>query len=173
MVDVPQWAAPCSHPDRSGVRQCELPPGGLWRVADDQRQPLPIEPDLMDDRAGLIERAAALLHSSSDAGAPFNPQASVADAGPAPPLSRSVVLDRNHLAAIGVIMPWTATAQVVEEFRIVKRNIMFPWQSAEYLGVANRPPRVVMLPSSRPREGKTFCSINLALACAAGKDVST
>jgi len=127
----------------------------------------------MDDRAGLIERAAALLHSNSDADAPFNPRASVADAGPAPPLSRSVVLDRNHLAAIGVIMPWTATAQVVEEFRIVKRNIMFPWQSAEYLGVANRPPRVVMVTSSRPREGKTFCSINLALAFAADKDVAT
>ena len=71
------------------------------------------------------------------------------------------------------MMPWTATARVVEEFRIVKRNIMSPWQSPDYPRAANRPPRVVMVTSSRPREGKTFCSINLALAFAAEENIAT
>ncbi len=128
----------------------------------------------MDDRAGLIERAAALLHNSnSQALAPRTLEAPVAASAPAPPLSRSVVLDRNHLAESGIIMPWTTTARVVEEFRIVKRNIMFPWQSAEYRGAADRLPKVVMVTSSRPREGKTFCSVNLALAFAAEENLVT
>ena len=70
-------------------------------------------------------------------------------------------------------MPWPATARVVEEFRIVKRNIMAAWQAPDYPRAANRPPRVVMVTSSRPREGKTFCSINLALAFAAEENLTT
>src|SRR4029077_1202155 len=101
------------------------------------------------------------------------PEAPVAASAPARPLTRSVVLDRNHLAEAGIIMPWTTTARVVEEFRIVKRNIMFPWQSAEHRGAADRPPKIVMVTSSRPREGKTFCSINLALAFAAEENLVT
>ena len=131
----------------------------------------------MDDRAGLIERAAALLRAGSgagpiDAGAGM-PKAAAAALAPAPPLSRSVVLDRNHLAQTGIIMPWTTTARIVEEFRIIKRNIMFSWQLPEYAEAASREPKVVMVTSSRPREGKTFCSINLALAFAAEEDLVT
>ena len=92
---------------------------------------------------------------------------------PVAPLRQSVVLDRNHLARTGIMMPWTDTARVVEEFRIVKRNIMLPWQSPDYPRAANRPPRVIMVTSSRPREGKTFCSINLALAFAAEENLTT
>jgi receptor protein-tyrosine kinase len=128
----------------------------------------------MDDRAGLIERAAALLRNSNSQDATTRTrEAPLVAAAPVPPLSRSVVLDRNHLAETGIIMPWTATSRVVEEFRIVKRNIMFPWQSAEYRGTADRPPKIVMVTSSRPREGKTFCSVNLALAFAAEENLVT
>jgi receptor protein-tyrosine kinase len=131
----------------------------------------------MDDRAGLIERAAALLREGDSRASvpvtPGMPESPVAGSASAPPLSRSVVLDRDHLAQTGIIMPWTTMARVVEEFRIIKRNIMFPWQLPEYSKAANRPPRVVMVTSSRPREGKTYCSINLALAFAAEENLVT
>jgi capsular exopolysaccharide synthesis family protein len=142
----------------------------------------------MDNRTGLIERAAALLREGArdadkrevrdpvkDALIPTNqdrPEAAVL-ASPSPPLARSVVLDRGYLAQIGIVMPWTTSARVVEEFRIVKRNVMFPWQLPEYPKAGARPPRVVMVTSSRPREGKTFCSINLALAFAAEESLVT
>ena len=71
------------------------------------------------------------------------------------------------------MMPWTATARVVEEFRIVKRNIMSPWQSPDLSPGGEPAARVVMVTSSRPREGKTFCSINLALAFAAEENLTT
>ena len=129
----------------------------------------------MDDRVSLVERAAALLRETRAPAEIANPVApKPLHAVPSAfPLARSVVLNRNHLAQSGIIMPWTTTARVVEEFRIVKRRIMFPWQLPEYPDAANRPPRVVLVTSSRPREGKTFCSINLALAFAAEENLPT
>ena len=139
----------------------------------------------MESRSGLIERAAALLREAGQESPapPVAPATSDARSAsiearsrvgaPVAPLRQSVVLDRNHLARAGIMMPWTDTARVVEEFRIVKRNIMFPWQSPAYPRAANRPPRLVMVTSSRPREGKTFCSINLALAFAAEENLTT
>ncbi len=131
----------------------------------------------MSDRGGLIERAAARLREGISRepalGALGMPGSPAAAAPLALPLSRSIVLDRNHLAQSGIMMPWTTTARVVEEFRIIKRRIMFPWQSPEYPKAQNRAPRVVMVTSSRPREGKTYCSINLALAFAAEENLVT
>lgn len=125
----------------------------------------------MDERAGLIERAAARLREERiEPSAPTTPaRVDAPSVVPAPSraLDRTLVLDRKSLAERGIIMPWTTTARVVEEFRIVKRNLMFPWQLSEYQNRTDRSPRVVMLTSARPREGKTFCSINLALAFAA------
>lgn len=154
----------------------------------------------MESRTGLIERAAALLREAGQDG-PTHPGAPPAGTAPsgspgmtearqaasdllgdarpgggppsAAPLRQSIVLDRNHLARTGIMMPWTATARVVEEFRIVKRNIMASWHSPDHSRPMNRPPRVVMVTSSRPREGKTFCSINLALAFAAEEHLTT
>ncbi len=131
----------------------------------------------MDSRAGLIERAAALLRDSDQetytSTGSSNRDAPRAIVAPAPPPSRSIVLDRNRLAQTGIMMPLTTTARSVEEFRIVKRNIMFPWQLPGYPEAANRAPRVVMVTSSGPREGTTFCSINLALAFAAEENLVT
>src|SRR4029077_18937080 len=63
--------------------------------------------------------------------------------------------------------------RVVEEFRIIKRNIMSHWLTPEYTATVNGSPRVVMVTSSKPREGKTFASINLALAFAAEENLTT
>ena len=131
----------------------------------------------MAGRADLIERAAALLRPGDGGTAPPLPTPEVRDAPDVPPavapLSREVVLDRSHLALNGIMMPWTTTGRIVEEFRIIKRKLMFPWQTPEHLNIANRPPRVIMVTSSRPREGKTFSSINLALAFAAEERLTT
>ncbi len=136
----------------------------------------------MESRSGLIERAAALLRESGQQNPPPPPPPGTGEArpaagtlatGPAAPLLQHVELDRTQLARAGIMMPWTATARVVEEFRIVKRNIMAPWQAPTYPRAGNRPPRIVMVTSARPREGKTFCAINLALAFAAEENLTT
>lgn len=133
----------------------------------------------MTGPASLIERAAARLLEDTrqtperrDAGVP--PAVPSPSSKPQPPasLARQLMLDRAHLMQAGIVMPWTSTARSVEEFRIVKRNIMASWQASEP-SETTRQPRVVMVTSARPREGKTFSSINLALAFAADESLVT
>jgi capsular exopolysaccharide synthesis family protein len=69
-------------------------------------------------------------------------------------------------------MPWADTQRVVEEFRTVKRNVMTGWQSFGHLNGSNRSGRSVMITSSKPREGKTFTTLNLALSFAAEENVT-
>jgi protein-tyrosine kinase len=132
----------------------------------------------MDSRPGLIERAAALLRDGVNE-ANLKPieavSAPVRRAGTAPEaLFRTCALDHLDLAKSGIIMPWSTTGRVVEEFRIVKRNLMSRWLTSEnHPNTVNGPPRVIMVTSSKPQEGKTFVSINLALAFAAEENLTT
>ena len=83
------------------------------------------------------------------------------------------MLDRAYLAEAGILMPWSSDARIIEEFRIVKRNIMFQWQATERAVRATELPRVLMVTSSKPREGKTFAAINLALAFSLEENLAT
>jgi protein-tyrosine kinase len=131
----------------------------------------------MADSIGLIERAAALLR-----------QREAAEPSPPPPLPPApqrptvsvpaevagadrpeLVLDRGRLASFGIPLPSAERSRTVEEFRLVKRNLMAAW-SAAALG-EQRPSRLIMVTSSRPGEGKTFTALNLALAFATERDV--
>src|SRR5579885_2528034 len=147
----------------------------------------------MNDRPiGLIQRAAERLRSQRpeiaivppkdellpeaparhDAPAPIGAQ----PLPPPPPesrdvetsrISREVKIDRQRLAKSGVIFTNTERSRVAEEFRIIVRQIL-----AKAQGMANEPgqSRLIMITSSRPREGKTFTSINIALAIASQRD---
>ena len=64
-------------------------------------------------------------------------------------------------------MPWLTTSRVVEEFRIIKGHLIAHWNSLGYSLRPGGPPRAVLVTSAKPREGKSFSSINLALAFAA------
>src|SRR5437764_3448733 len=122
----------------------------------------------MDNGPTLIERAAALLrdNGSPTESRPFE-AASLAASERIDflrPLTRTWVLDRAALAEAGIVMPWLTTSRVVEEFRIVKGHLMANCKSQGYSRSSGGSPRVVMVTSARPREGKSFSSINLALA---------
>lgn len=129
------------------------------------------------DRIGLIERAAALLREgangtgSSSVEVPILPPVGL-NSGSAGVVGRTCTLDRAALAGQGIIMPWAATERVVEEFRIVKRNVMAHWQDSGRVNGSSRSVRSVMVTSSKPREGKTFTAINLALAFAAEENLT-
>lgn len=74
-------------------------------------------------------------------------------------------IDREHLRDQGMIVPEAATTALIEEFRIVKRQIL---SAARERGTAQS--RRVLVCSPHPGEGKTFCSTNLAIAMAAERD---
>jgi protein-tyrosine kinase len=122
----------------------------------------------MAESIGLIERAAALLRQQ-DANEPrpsLAPPAEPALFAPGPQLT----LDRGRLASFGIAIPSSARSRTVEEFRLVKRNLMAAWSQSDLTG-DRRSGRLIMITSARPGEGKTFTSINLALAFASERDV--
>jgi protein-tyrosine kinase len=142
----------------------------------------------MAESIGLIERAAALLRQREAAtpGAPPSPvvapaappaaalapqtaerhaDAADAAAGSGPVL----ILDRNRLAAHGITVPSSERSRTVEEFRLVKRNLMAAWSAGA--GDDQQDSRLILVTSARPGEGKTFVSLNLALAFASERDV--
>lgn len=72
---------------------------------------------------------------------------------------------RSVLGEQGIIDPDGGASQLLEEFRIVKRQVLAT-AKAEGTALSRR----VLVCSPHPSEGKTFCAINLAIAIAAGRD---
>jgi capsular exopolysaccharide synthesis family protein len=69
-------------------------------------------------------------------------------------------------------MPWLTSSRAVEEFRIVKHRLMATWKTIGYPLPSGGSSRTVMVTSAKPREGKTFCSLNLALTFAAEENLT-
>ncbi|WP_336977023.1 capsular biosynthesis protein [Altererythrobacter fulvus] len=101
----------------------------------------------------------------------FAPEATVRAAPVQPvhfPPARHPV-DRARLREQGLIEPEGAVTTLLEEFRIVKRELLQSAREAQAKGAGAKAQRVLVC-SPLPGEGKTFCSTNLALAMAAEKD---
>ncbi|MFO1187515.1 MAG: P-loop NTPase [Alphaproteobacteria bacterium] len=58
---------------------------------------------------------------------------------------------------------------VREEFRAIKKHVLANVASGE--GAGRRDPRIVLVTSARPGEGKTFSALNLALSLAIDRDM--
>jgi protein-tyrosine kinase len=130
----------------------------------------------MAESIGLIERAAALLRNREATEPAQSPRPSPAALGEAAKEAvgdrrgAEVILDRGRLAGYGITVPSSGRSRTVEEFRLVKRNLMTQWSQGDALA-DQRSGRLIMVTSARPGEGKTFISLNLALAFASERDV--
>lgn len=84
---------------------------------------------------------------------------------------RRIIVDRTALRAAGYLPELGQDRRFADEYRQVKRPLI---DSAFAEGAAARQPspRLVMMASALPGDGKTFTSINLALSFAKEKDTS-
>ncbi|VVT16123.1 capsular biosynthesis protein [Erythrobacter sp. EC-HK427] len=78
-------------------------------------------------------------------------------------------IDREALATYGLIQPDVQATMLLEEFRIVKRQVLQSVRKARESGSGQLAQRVLVC-SPHPNEGKSYCAVNLALALAAEKD---
>ena len=92
---------------------------------------------------------------------------------PAPRVERAVSLngvpvtiDRENLREAGLIVPEDPVTGLLEEFRIVKRELL---ADARASGTAAA--RRILVCSPLPGEGKTYCAANLAIALAAERNI--
>ncbi len=116
--------------------------------------------DLAAEVAPAPEAAPAIKASLAKAAAP---------AAPLVVPTRHGKIDRDRLAARGMIVPGAPVTGISEEYRIVKREII-----RNFTGIPGRPvlPRGhrVLIASANPGEGKTFTAVNLALSLAVEAD---
>ena len=77
--------------------------------------------------------------------------------------SRSLQIDRTRLRAQSLITPEEGRTAIAESFRRIKRQILANLANPK----PGAPPQnLVMVTSTFPGEGKTFCSVNLAISMA-------
>ncbi|QFT78029.1 AAA family ATPase [Erythrobacter sp. THAF29] len=105
--------------------------------------------------------------------APQSPPAAAPKAKPEPAPEPAVELcgpfqaiDRAHLREAGLIVPEDPVTGLLEEFRIVKRDII-----ADARAGNGGKSRRILVCSPHQGEGKTYCATNLAIALSAERDV--
>jgi Mrp family chromosome partitioning ATPase len=100
--------------------------------------------------------AAVPAFAKPEPAAPPPPPRAVAFCGP------FAAIDRDHLADGGLIVPEDPVTGLLEEFRIVKRELLADARSG-----GNALSRRILVCSPHTGEGKTYCATNLAIALAA------
>jgi len=78
-------------------------------------------------------------------------------------------INRQHLREQGLIVPEGSVTGLLEEFRIVKRTLLYNSSQLSQQGMGPASQRILIC-SPHPGEGKSYTSVNLALAIAAEKE---
>jgi protein-tyrosine kinase len=131
----------------------------------------------------IIEKAAQRIEATKDAvpavvqaaihaGAPVAPPAAAAAAAPPAPAAvkarkqgaKRVALDLNRMRDMGMVTAAGGRTLLVEDFRIIKRPLLKRAFAEPQPG--DMPANLIMITSSLPGEGKTYCAINLAMSIA-------
>ena len=84
--------------------------------------------------------------------------------------AEALPVDLPMLRDAGFIIPGAPPSALSEEFRLVKRQLLL----AAMGGHDSQPlrnGRLILICSAQPNEGKTFCSVNLALSMASETDI--
>lgn len=84
--------------------------------------------------------------------------------------SRRGEIDLQSLRAAGFVVPDAPSTVTAEEFRLVKRQLLLNAFAKGEAAIKNG--NLILVCSSQPNEGKTFCAINLALSIASERDVT-
>ena len=121
---------------------------------------VPAEPPLVEAPAAvLVDLPPAALDPALD------PSAAAAQAGaPASARTRRVELDLGRMRELGMVTAAGGRTNLLEEFRIIKRPLLK--RAFAERGPKDNPANLIMITSSLPGEGKTYCAINLAMSIA-------
>jgi exopolysaccharide/PEP-CTERM locus tyrosine autokinase len=111
--------------------------------------------------------------ASAPASAPAPAAATAPTAAAVPPAAKAaparhqpkfIELDLAHMRDSGMVTAAGGRTPLVEDFRIIKRPLLKKAFSERQAG--ENPGNLIMITSSLPGEGKTYCAINLAMSIA-------
>jgi len=140
------------------------------RLRKAERAPKPAEraPEVahLPDPASLVAAAVQDSHAAA--------AATVRGVTPPAPVksSRLIAVDYNTMASHGVALPSVGRNRTIEEFRIIKRQVVGNAMEDEAQSTEGPSGRLIMVTSSLPSEGKTFTAANLALSIASERDLT-
>ncbi len=80
-------------------------------------------------------------------------------------VSRKIDIDLAQLHQLGMVTPDAERTIIAEEFRLIKRPLIEK-AFAQHGGSTKHHGNLIMVASSLPGEGKTFCAVNLAISIA-------
>lgn len=148
--------------DFSRLAAPPIPGAGEARALRREQPVVPVEAAKPKPVTRAAEPASAEVTSGAAVPTRMTEQASVFS-------SQRHPIDRELLRENGLIVPEGSVTALLEEFRIVKRQLLV--QAAE-LRRQKADPRAqrVLVSSPHPNEGKTYCATNLALSIAAEKE---
>jgi Mrp family chromosome partitioning ATPase len=131
----------------------------------------PVKAPKSEEPAALEPVIAPAAPAAAPAAAPVvSPARSVAPTERVEFTAPRQTIDRARLKAQNLLVPDGEVTALVEEFRIVKRQILLAARDALSAGGGAAAQRV-LVSSPLPGEGKTFCATNLALSVAVEKDI--
>ncbi len=81
-----------------------------------------------------------------------------------------VKLDMDALRAAGLVTSHSERSQIAEEFRLIKRPLLLKAFAEPPDAIENG--NLIMVTSAKPGEGKTFCSVSLAMSIALERDLT-
>lgn len=117
----------------------------------------------------VVAAAAAAAEAAAAASAIHTPAVPAAVPSPAAAptrkqSTRTVELDLNRMREMGMVTAAGGRTLLVEDFRIIKRPLIKRAFAERTPGAP--PGNLIMITSSLPGEGKTYCAINLAMSIA-------
>lgn len=122
-------------------------------------------PRPLQTTSGNPQPAAREQAETSVAGTPEGAVAEVSSAR-VPLCGPAYEVDREALRDSGLIVPEDPVTGLLEEFRIIKRELLADARASHAIKA-----RRILISSPLPGEGKTFCAANLAIALSAERDV--
>jgi len=115
------------------------------------------------------QAGAAKLKVAEAASKPIAPVLDIDQASDSPKVTKRMVLDTLAMRTRGYLPEEGKDRQFADHFRRIKRPLVDKALSGD---TTAGDPRVIMITSALPGDGKTFTSINLALSMALERDIS-
>ena len=133
------------------------------------RTPEPAAIDAIEAAAAAAPIAPAPDVAAHAAPAPVEPAPAPAaeQAAPRPAQkssTRRVELDLNRMRDMGMVTAAGGRTRLLEDFRVIKRPLL--QRAFAERKDSDKPGNLIMVTSSLPGEGKTYCAINLAMSIA-------
>ncbi len=133
----------------------------LRRVPPEQAKVLPLARHDLATGTGVL---SPIAEDFNEAGPDVRLRPKIGSA-----LGDVVSISQTTLAEQAIVLPSSGRSRTVEEFRILKREILANISRNRGASSGSRN-RIVLVTSANPGEGKTFTATNLALALASEKD---